>query len=223
MHDVVMPIVSKYIEFYRQRGKERGKKLEALRHKFGDLTLPTPSAESLKRLGGKFVPGRFLILNGKREDAVEVLRAQFAKAYKSGLPLMYLGRSTSTKTLLEELALPESTAAAAVCPLDWWRNAAATLSQLDGALGAALKNGAILLLVEDIDSLLTELPDEPDAPALVRRAYAIKRLYHWCSENLVAGMVVDEGIYDNDGFYGGIAYADVERVEGKLVVDKEAL
>ena len=36
-------------------------------------------------------------------------------------------------------------------------------------------------------------------------------------------MVVDEGIYDNDGFYGGIAYADVERVEGKLVVDKEAL
>jgi hypothetical protein len=77
-----------------------------------------------------------------------------------------------------------------VMPASGWTNSAKSISSLNKTLEPVLRKDCLLLLVDDLDTLYCV--DEKIADRSIRRSYAIKRLYQWCVENLVAVVIAEE-------------------------------
>lgn len=180
-------ILKGFLRKYDDLGRARKVKIQAIFKRLGDNGITLPYQQMVDANSGPFMPGKFMILAG---DPVST-RMVFDSIERAH------GTADKGKTyrLTTLDAVPEVTGVNAITmPLVWWRNCCTSLSKRDEVLEPIVDSSSLLVLVEDLETLF--LTGEREMPAMERKSYALKRLYQWAVENLVAVVVADNPTQD---------------------------
>lgn len=201
---------------YTDRGRIQAMRLKTIKTVLGDKGIPTTAGiEAL--LGHPFTPGRMLILRG---DAVSTQKAlMFILKHfpaESG-PVFQAHMDAGISNGPTIRALPRA----------WWHNAAQTTKKLDEIFNVVLSTQSLLLGIEDITHLFdmkVNLEEDSTLSAEERKAFAIKRMYQWASDNLVAVVLCDNTTEPVRGKpYGHIPYVQVIATGTHLNIGGESI
>lgn len=110
-------------------------------------------------------------------------------------------------------------------PATWWVNAASEMDKLDETFKPVLDAEALLLVVEDADLLYTTDSSNQISDQDERKAFAIKRIYQWCVDNMVAVILCDN---DTEPVrvprpYGFIPYAQTLLTGSTLTIGADSI
>jgi hypothetical protein len=191
MQTLGLKYLKEFIRKYEDMGKVRKFKIDKVFKKLGEKGITLPSKKMTDACGTSFMPGKVCMLVG----APEATRAMLDLVQKSHIEKDG-GKVYRLSTMLDENGLAKSENVITMASA-WWRNCCVDLKKRDETLGPIVDSSAFMVLVEDLESLY--VTDDKNLNPIERKSYALKRMYQWAVENLVAVVIADnpaEDLYD---------------------------
>jgi hypothetical protein len=207
----VLKIMDEFIRTYQDQGRVRGMQLKKITERLGKDGITLPGTKIIEKLGKPFTPGQMIVLTGEKKDTAVALDiiASHHMMEDDGTVVRCIPQGS------------ENSWGSIIIPEENWKNAAHSLASLNKALEPVIRKDCLLLLVDDLNTLYCEDPKitVPEA----RQSFAIKRLYQWCVENIVAVVIADNEAGSNSRDYSLIKSFPVDYHEtvGGLMIDGE--
>ncbi len=176
-----IPFLKDKIRDYAAEQRKRKAAIERVERQIGRAGIALPGHSLKEAVGGKFGPGKLLVVHGPA-DAVRtalVLISRTSLAQNGSAPF-YLSAVEGEQ---------DGDWAETVMPPAWWRNAATEAGRLETTLDPVLDEESVLVLVEGLETLY--VTDGTERHPMERKNRALARLYEWAVNHLVAVVVGD--------------------------------
>jgi len=217
LRDSVIPFVEKRIKVYEQIVKKRGDRLRKMSRSLDGHKIASPFSSVHSKLEEGFRPGRVILFRGAY-SAVRFALQECCRSHKKNnhCDAYYLSARSGERS--GDWAKP-------IMPPAWWRGAGVEISTLNEVLKPVSSSDAILLVVEDLETLFPLTSD--GAPLLVRLSFAIRRIYTWAQETGIA-VILGDVIHKElkpEQLYSIVPYFEISAVrkdgEAMIKVDDE--
>lgn len=200
--DFAVKYLKERMMYYAQVSKERQARLHNIQRRLGKkgIALPKPLSDKFEK---GFMPGKLLVLHGSA-DAVRLAAQSCSLWHKSvdKAKVYYLSNQQGETS---------GDWATTVMPPSWWKGCGTALVKLYEALDPVVKDECMLLVVEEMESLM--LIAETGQTPQERRSLILKRLYQWAVETqtaVIVGDVTDQDI-PSESRYGSLPNVKVSR------------
>ena len=203
-------------EYEAEQNRRRAKLTKAITRMPNGITVPVPQIKELfhkfkfkeeeKQI---FFLEHLLVLHGSVDAVGKAVRvcSKLHKDKDEGLPYFLSCNPIVTHE--------DQQASGVVMPLSWWQNKAVNDEMLADTLAPIVKTSAMLVVVENLGTLLTR--DEKTSAAECR-LQALARLYSWSYTHQMAVIVGDEVANDEQPNYGKVPHMSVHFNDKKNLV-----